>query len=83
LVFGTARRATEAGLRALQATSAREIQIDCRGISASDSAGLTVLLDWLGAAKKEGRSLHFTNLLPGLLALAHISEVAELLQKGV
>ena len=83
LVFGTACQAREEGLRALQDTSAREIEIDCQGITASDSAGLTVLLDWLGAAKQQGRSLRFTNLPKELLAIAHISEVAELLQKGV
>jgi ABC-type transporter Mla MlaB component len=44
---------------------------------------LTVLLDWLALAKKEGRSLRFLNLPQGLLAIARISEVDELLQSGV
>jgi phospholipid transport system transporter-binding protein len=57
--------------------------MDCSGIVASDSAGLTVLLDWLAHAKREGRSLRFTNLPAELLAIARISEVDELLQRGV
>jgi phospholipid transport system transporter-binding protein len=83
LTFTTARRAREEGLQALRASGAREIEMDCSGIVASDSAGLTVLLDWLAHAKREGRSLRFTNLPAELLAIARISEVDELLQRGV
>jgi phospholipid transport system transporter-binding protein len=83
LTFQTARRANEEGLRAFTESGARELEVDCGGITASDSAGLTVLLDWLAHAKREGRSLRFTNLPPGLLAIARISEVDELLQAGV
>jgi phospholipid transport system transporter-binding protein len=83
LTFATARRAREEGLKAITASSARALEVDCSGITASDSAGLTVLLDWLALAKKEGRSLRFLNLPQGLLAIARISEVDELLQRGV
>ena len=71
-------------MRVFTASEARELEeVDCRGITASDSAGLTVLLDWLALAKKEGRSLRFLNLPQGLLAIAKISEVDELLQRGI
>jgi phospholipid transport system transporter-binding protein len=83
LTFTTARRAREQGLQALRASRARDIEVDCSGVVASDSAGLTVLLDWLAHAKREGRSLRFTNLPAELLAIARISEVDELLQRGV
>jgi phospholipid transport system transporter-binding protein len=83
LTFATARRAREEGLNSIRASAARELEVDCSGITASDSAGLTVLLDWLALAKKEGRSLRFLNLPQGLLAIARISEVDELLQSGV
>jgi phospholipid transport system transporter-binding protein len=83
LTFATARRAREEGLKALAASAARELEMDCSGITASDSAGLTVLLDWLALAKKQGRSLRFLNLPQGLLAIARISEVDELLQRGI
>jgi phospholipid transport system transporter-binding protein len=70
-------------LHAFHRSSARELEADCSGIAVSDSAGLTVLLDWLGHAKREGRSLRFANLPAGVLAIARISEVDELLQRGV
>jgi len=48
-----------------------------------DSAGLAVLLDWLGAAKRRGRTLRYTHLPADLTALARISEVEDLLERGV
>ena len=83
LTFATARRAREEGLRKFRDCGARACEVDCGGISASDSAGLTVLLDWLALAKRDGRSLRYVNLPDGLLAIARISGVEELLQKGV
>jgi phospholipid transport system transporter-binding protein len=83
LTFATARRAREAGMRLMTASTRRDLEIDCAGVKASDSAGLTVLLDWLALAKKEGRSLRFVNLPPGLLAIARISDVEKLLLTGV
>ena len=54
-----------------------------RGIGVTDSAGLAVLLDWLAAAKRAGRSLHFLGLPQDLAALARISDVEQLLTRGV
>lgn len=83
LVFATARQARTAGLEKFQQCGARACEVDCSGITVSDSAGLTVLLDWLALAKRDGRSLRYVNLPEGLLALARISEVDGLLQQGV
>ena len=83
LTFATAREAREQGLRSLASAAAHELEVDCGGISASDSAGLAVLLDWLGAAKRAGRSLRYRQLPEGLVALGRISEVDELLERGV
>ena len=83
LTFTTARHAREQGLHCLAGAAARELEVDCGGITASDSAGLAVLLDWLGAVKRAGRTLRYTQLPQGLLALGRISEVAELLERGV
>ena len=83
LTFATARRAREEGLEKFRACTSRACEVDCSGITASDSAGLTVLLDWLAMAKRDGRSLRFVNLPKGLIAIAKISEVDELLQTGV
>jgi phospholipid transport system transporter-binding protein len=83
LTFATARQAREQGLRSLASAAGRELEVDCGGITASDSAGLAVLLDWLGAVKRAGRALRYTHLPAGLVALGRISELEELLERGV
>ena len=44
---------------------------------------MTVLLDWLTMARRAGRSMHFASLPEQVQALARISDVQELLEKGV
>jgi len=83
LTFATARLARLEGLEKFQKCGAKACEVDCSGITGSDSAGLSVLLDWLALAKRDGRSLRYVNLPGELLAIARISEVEELLQKGV
>lgn len=83
ITFATARLAREKGLAVLGATNSKDIHVDCGGISASDSAGMTVLLDWLAYAKCSGRSLHYGNLPGQVEAIARISDVLDLLEKGV
>jgi len=83
LTFLTARRASELGLAALASAAGGALEVDCHGITSSDSAGLAVLLEWLGAARRSGRSLRYTQLPQGLAALAHISDVQQLLERGV
>jgi phospholipid transport system transporter-binding protein len=83
LTFDSARRARELGLDAIDAAAGGDLVIDCQGVTASDSAGLAVLLDWLATARAKGRGLRFDHLPPGLAALGRISEVNELLARGV
>ncbi len=83
LTFATARRARAQGLKAFQDCGARAHEVDCSGITTSDSAGLTVLLDWLALSKRRGCGLRYVKLPEGLLAIARISNVEELLQNGV
>jgi phospholipid transport system transporter-binding protein len=83
LTFASARQARELGLDALEGAATGRVEIDCQGITSSDSAGLAVLLDWLAVAKAQGRSLSFTHLPAGLTALGRISELNELLERGV
>jgi phospholipid transport system transporter-binding protein len=83
LTFRAARAARRLGLDALAAATRPDLEIDCAQLTTADSAGLAVLLDWLAAAKQSGRSLRFVHLPEGLLALGRISEVDELLKRGV
>ena len=83
LTFATARAARAAGAAALAGAPDGPLEIDCSAVSPADSAGLAVLLEWLAIAKSARRSLRFRNLPQDLVALARISEVQELLQRGV
>jgi phospholipid transport system transporter-binding protein len=83
LTFHTARSAYETGLHALQAGQPNTPwQVDCSGVTESDSAGLAVLIEWLAAAVRLGRTLRFVNLPDGIRAAAQISEVEGLLESG-
>jgi phospholipid transport system transporter-binding protein len=82
LTFATARRACELGERSFAGAGGDAVEIDCTGITASDSAGLAVLLEWLRIARRAGRKLRYTALPQGLLALARISEVDAMLERG-
>jgi phospholipid transport system transporter-binding protein len=88
LTFGTATLARASGLVAFGAGNpggnpGGAIEVDCSGITSSDSAGMAVLLDWLAIAKSAGRSLRYGSLPEQLLELARICDVLELLEKGV
>ncbi|HEY4212336.1 MAG TPA: STAS domain-containing protein [Steroidobacteraceae bacterium] len=78
LTFATARRAREEGLKLL-ASSGNAVEVDCSGVTVSDSAGLMVLLDWISNAKRAGKALKLVNLPEPILAVAKISNVEELL----
>jgi phospholipid transport system transporter-binding protein len=82
LTFATARRARAAGAKLLAARGGPALEVDCGAVTASDSAGLAVLIDWLVLAKRQGRAIHFTNLPSPIRAVAHISEVETLLSQG-
>src|SRR5579862_3301525 len=77
LTFATARAAREAGLTSL-ASSSGALELDCGGITAADSAGLAVLVDWLGRARQAGRALRYLHLPEGLTTLARISDLQQL-----
>jgi phospholipid transport system transporter-binding protein len=83
LTFASARRACELGIETIARAPAGMLEIDCRGITLTDSAGLAVLLEWLGVARRVGRSLRYTHLPEGLAGLAAISDLQELLERGV
>jgi ABC-type transporter Mla MlaB component len=75
LTFDTARLASAEGVRALTASTAKRLEIDCAGVTAADSAGLAVCLVWLARAERDGRELSFANLPASIRALARISGI--------
>ena len=83
LTFATARRARDEGARLLAASASAPLEIDCAAVTASDSAGLAVLLDWLVLAHRQGRALHFSGLPEPIRAVAQISDVETYLNQGL
>jgi phospholipid transport system transporter-binding protein len=53
--------------------------IDLAGVSAGDSAGLALLIEWLSIARGIQRPLRYENIPCQLQQLARLSEVEELL----
>jgi len=76
LHFTTVSALLAAGVVAINA--GRSV-IDLAGVTASDSAGLALLIEWLSVAKAASRSLRFENIPSQLQQLARLSEVEELL----
>lgn len=56
-----------------------DIEVDLSGVTHADSAGLSLLIEWLRQAKLQGKQLHYLALPVQLSALASISEVEGLL----
>jgi phospholipid transport system transporter-binding protein len=82
LTFATARLASAAGLRAIGACTARQLEVDCAAVTGADSAGLAVCLVWLSTARRNGRDMRFVNLPAHIRSLARISEVDSLLERA-
>jgi phospholipid transport system transporter-binding protein len=60
-------------------TDHKKIQLDLSGVESADSAGLALLVEWTGWAKREKRKLSLVNTPSQAIALAKISEVDEIL----
>jgi phospholipid transport system transporter-binding protein len=77
LHFATVSGLLGAGIEALG--GGRAAVIDLSGVTASDSAGLALLIEWVSAAKGANRPLRFEHVPSQLLQLARLSEVEDLL----
>jgi phospholipid transport system transporter-binding protein len=80
LDFGTVGALLETGAEAILAGHAAFI--DLGGVTATDSAGLALLLEWLSVARSAKRSLRYENVPIQLQQLARLSEVEELIVWG-
>lgn len=56
-----------------------KIMLDLSGVSATDSAGLALLIEWVGWARRQKRELYFNHVPAQALALARISDVEKML----
>ncbi|HEY3645191.1 MAG TPA: STAS domain-containing protein [Gammaproteobacteria bacterium] len=57
----------------------KKIQLDMSGVDSADSAGLALLVEWTGWAKREKRKLTLSHTHRQVIALAKISEVDKIL----
>lgn len=55
------------------------VVIDLGAVERTDSAGLALLVEWLRLARSHGRSITFRNVPAQLCALAHLSDLEQLL----
>ena len=77
LHYTTARALLAEGAAAI--TDGRAAVIDLAGVTATDSAGLALLIEWLSIARAAGKSLQLQNIHTQIHQLARLSEVEELL----
>jgi phospholipid transport system transporter-binding protein len=80
LGFGTVTEALDEGLALFG--EHKRIELDLAGVEATDSAGLALLVEWAGWARREKRKLSFKHVPKQALALARISEVDKILPLG-
>lgn len=56
-----------------------KIDLDLSGVRRANSAGLALLIEWQGRARRAGLPFSLANLPPGLVNLARISELDQVL----
>ena len=76
--FGNAGEALDQGRRAIESTA--RLKVDLSGVSRSNSAGLALLIEWLGIARRCGHSVSFAGVPHGLQQLAEVCQVDGLLK---
>ncbi len=76
LTSSNAKTVLEEGLRAIRSGQS---SIDLAGVTTVDSAAVATLLAWQRTARREGKTLTFTNLPDGLRSLAELYGVIDLL----
>lgn len=59
-----------------------QLEVDLSGVTASDSAGLALLLEWVTWANHTVREVRFTGLPERVMAIAKTTEVEGLLTRG-
>lgn len=58
------------------------IHVDMAAVRTADSAGLALLLEWLSWARACERRIEYENIPQPIVAIARISDVAELIGAG-
>lgn len=80
LTFATAEKVLRASEELFEKHS--QLEIDLSGVTASDSAGLALLLEWVTWANHSVREIRFKEMPDKILAIARTTEVDNLLTRG-
>lgn len=68
-----------AAAQLLLAGARDKVTMDLAAVSRSDSAGVALLIAWLGLAQQQGFEMNFRNLPAQMLQIARVSELEPLL----
>ena len=80
LDFASVGSLLDSGARAIESGATdKQLAIDLAQVSASDSAGLALLIEWQSVAQANQCALHYENVPSQVRQLARLSEVEELL----
>ena len=55
------------------------IDVDLKGVTRADSAGLALLVEWLRESEQAGQRIAFINVPPQLLSIARVCGLDEIL----
>jgi len=58
------------------------LEVDLKGVSRADSAGLALLVEWLREAENAGNEIVFVNVPDQLLSIARVCGLDEILSLG-
>ena len=81
LDFESARGVLERVAPAIE--SAPSLTIDLGGVTSSNSAGLALVVEWLGIARRSGHELALVGVPGGLRQLARVCQVDALLAPAI
>ena len=80
MTFETAEKILRASEEPFEEHS--QIEVDLSGVTASDSAGLALLLEWVTWANHSVREIRFKHMPEKILDIARTTEVEGLLTRG-
>ena len=78
LTFSTINAKTLTSFQAAQ--GADEVTMDLKGVTAADSAGLALIIEWFKSAQNKRVKLHLENMPEQLLSLTRLGGLESILQ---
>jgi phospholipid transport system transporter-binding protein len=81
LTFASVAGLRDQGLKMID-SAPEGLTLDLQAVPTVDSAGLALLIDWLGEARSRSRRLKYVQPPNALLSLARLSEVERLIAEG-